>query len=320
MEHHKTLIAMIKFDKIKIIAPISAIEGYEGNDLFQTTTQGDEVIRYKLSYNHPTLHVIITPKEYKVSIEFTGKILGEHYPQLINKESIRECFDRINSMGFFHLDTNTILRQAEVIQCDVTCDLTFPNLNRLRDVINTHLNTPKWAIQQYSGGIVIAKTVKTSKYKRRLSIYDKGAEMRLKDNTDYIALLKNSEEIENYFHDKIRFELNLTSKQAIRDALSVISTDVMTVLNSPANPIREAILEAIHIPTEERQVSTLRDFERLIVLEYFNFELPKLKNSIRKFYKDSNGLNKTIKAYRELTLNHTNTDYSWLNALLDQAA
>ena len=311
---------MIKFDKIKIIAPISAVKGYEDNDLFQTTTQGDEVIRYKFSCNHPSLHIIITPKEYKMSVEFTGKILGEHYPELINQESIRECFARINSKGMCHLDTETILQEGEVIQCDVTRDLTFPNLNQLRDVVHSHLNTPKWAIQQYSGGIVIAKTVKTSKYKRRLSIYDKGAEMRLKDNTDYIALLQNSEEIENYFHDKIRFELNLTSKQAIRDALCVISNDVMTVLNSPANPIREAMFEAIHIPTEERQVSTLRDFERLIVLEHFNFELPKLKNSIRKFYKDSNGLNKTIKAYRELTLNHTSTDYSWLETLLDQAA
>ncbi len=311
---------MIKFDKIKIIAPISAIEGYNSNDLFQTTTQGDEVIRYKFNYNHPTLHVIITPKEHKMSIEFTGKILGEHYPQLINQESVRECFDRINSMGLFHLDTDTILRQGEVIQCDVTCDLAFPNLNQLREVVNTHLNSPKWAIHQYSGGIVIAKTVKTSKYKRRLSIYDKGAEMRLKNNTDYIALLQNSEEIESYFQDKIRFELNLTSKQAIRDALDIISNDVMTVLCSSTNPIREAMFEAIHIPTEERHVSSLRDFERLIVLEHFNFELPKLKNSIRKFYKDSNGLNKTIKAYRELTLNHANTDYSWLDTLLDQAA
>lgn len=311
---------MIKFDKIKIIAPDSAVEGYKSNPYFETTTQGDEVVRYKFSKNHPSLHLIITPQEYKATIEFSGKVLGEHYPELINRESIRECLDRVNSMGLFHLDIDSILQQGEVIQCDVTNDLVFHNLNKLREVVNSHLNTPKWALQQYSGGIVIAKTVKTSKYKRRLSIYDKGAEMRLKNNTDYIATLDNAEEIETYFHDKIRFELNLTSKQAIRDALNVTNNSIMTVLQSQANPIRDAVNEAITLPIEEKQVSTLRDFERLIVLEHFNFELPKLKNSIRKFYKDTNGLNKTIKAYRELSLNIANADYSWLRNLLDQAA
>lgn len=311
---------MIKFDKLKIIAPISAIEGYKDNPRIETTIQGGEVIRYKFNHNHPLLHVIATPKEDKVSIEFTGKILGERYPSLINQETIRECFDRICNVVPFNLDTDCILQNGEVIQCDVTCDLGFSNLNQLREVIYSHLNYPKWAVQQYHGGIVIAKTVKTSKYKRRLSIYDKGAEMRLKNNTDYIALLDNSDEIESFFQDKIRFELNLTSKQAIRDALNVVNNDIMTVLQSTVNPIRSAVFEAINIPTMERQVNTLRDFERLIVLEHFNFELPKLKDSIRKFYKDANGLNKTIKSYRELSLLRTNADYGWLERLLDQAA
>lgn len=70
---------MIKFDKLKIVAPISAIEGYKDNPLLETTIQGGEVIRYKFNHNHPLLHVIATPKEDNVSIEFTGKILGEHY-------------------------------------------------------------------------------------------------------------------------------------------------------------------------------------------------------------------------------------------------
>lgn len=311
---------MIKFDKLKIVAPISAIEGYKDNPLLETTIQGGEVIRYKFNHNHPLLHVIATPKENNVSIEFTGKILGEHYPSLINKETIRECFDRIGNIVPFSLNSDYILQSGAVIHCDVTCDLGFSNLNQLREVIYSHLNSPKWAVQQYHGGIVVAKTVKTSKYKRRLSIYDKGAEMRLKNNTDYIAQLENSDEIESYFQDKIRFELNLTSKQAIRDALNVVNNDIMTVLQSTVNPIRSAVFEAINIPTEERQVNSLRDFERLIVLEHFNFELPKLKDSIRKFYKDANGLNKTIKSYRELSLLHPNADYSWLERLLDQAA
>lgn len=64
---------MIRFDKFKIIAPMSAIDGYKDNPCFETTIKGGEILRYKFNYNRPSLHVIITPPEFKVSIEFSGK-------------------------------------------------------------------------------------------------------------------------------------------------------------------------------------------------------------------------------------------------------
>lgn len=311
---------MIRFDKIKFLVPATAVDGYLNNPSVEATTKDGEAIRYKFCSSNPLLYVIVTPKEYKASIEFSGKILGERYPELINRNTFRECIDRINRYGVLHLDPDPIIEGGEVIQCDVTADIELPDYSNLKTFILQYLNSPKWAVRQYSGGVGIEKNVKTSKYRRRLTIYDKGAEMKLKNNADFVAMLENRDEVETYFQNKTRLELNLTSKRAIRDSLNISSTSIKKVLEATSNPIRDIFLEAVRLPSDEKQVTNMRDFERLIVLQHFNYEIPKIKDSIRRFYKDGNGLNKVIKVYRELAQALRPADFGWLDALLDQVA
>lgn len=311
---------MIRLDKIKFVVPATAVDGYIDNPCVEATTKDGEAIRYKFSSSHPLLHIIVTPKEYKASIEFSGKILGERYPELINRDTFQECIDRINRIGVLHLDPDPIIEGGEVIQCDVTADIELSDYSNLKTFILQYLNSPKWAVRQYSGGIGIEKNVKTSKYRRRLTIYDKEAEMKLKQNSDFVAMLENRDEVEAYFQNKTRLELNLTSMQAIRDTLNVSSTSITKVLEATSNPIRDIFNEAVCLPSDEKQVTNMRDFERMIVLQHFNFDIPKIKESIRGFYKDGNGLNKVIKVYRELAQTLRPADYGWLDALLEQAA
>lgn len=108
--------------------------------------------------------------------------------------------------------------------------------------------------------------------------------------------------------------------QAIRDALNIESPSVQSVLNASNNPIREAIVSAVKMSTEEKEVKTLRDFERCAVLEKFGYDIPKIREAISRFYDNRNSVNKTIAVYRDLAQTLRPADYGWLYNLLDQAA
>lgn len=299
---------------------MDAIDGYKDNPCFEATSKGGEILRYKFNYNRPSLHVIVTPSEFKMSVEFSGKILGEKYPNLISAETISECINRINSLGIFNLNTQQIIEEGVVGQCDVTVDLDGIDAERLSHFMLEHISAPKWTVETYRGGIVIRKTVKTSKYQRRLTVYDKEAEMQKQSNLDFLSEIENSQEVVDYFKNKTRLELNLNSMQAIRDALNIESTSVRSVLNASVNPIREAVLSAVKLSAEEREVKTLRDFERCAVLEKYDFDLPKIREAISRFYDNRNSVNKTIAVYRDLAQSLRPADSAWFYNILDQVA
>lgn len=183
-----------------------------------------------------------------------------------------------------------------------------------------HISAPKWTVETYRGGIVIRKTVKTTKYQRRLTVYDKEAEMQKQSNLDFLCELENSQKVVDYFKNKTRIELNLNSMQAIRDALNIESTSVRSVLNASVNPIRESVLSAVKMSTEEKEVKTLHDFERCAVLEKYDFDIPKIREAISRFYDNRNSVNKTIAVYRALAQSLKPADSDWLYNILDQVA
>lgn len=311
---------MVRFDKIKFIAPIEAIDCYEQNPIFEKTTKNGYVIRYKFSHDQLNLHIIVTPQENKFSMEFTGKILQEHYPLLINKNTIKECIERIINMGVCKLNIDKILELAEVCQCDITSDINFSDESKFRTVVSSYLNSPKWVVKKYSGGFSIEKTVKTAKYRRRLAIYNKEIEMRKKANLDFLSNIDDQKEVIEYFQGKTRLELNLTSMKAIRDSLHIENTKLMTVLNSTANPIREVFMDSVRLPKEEKVVTSLRDYERLIVLGYFNNDLSILRERICPFFKRSTSANKVISEYRKLIDSEQIRDFTWIYEILNQVA
>ena len=309
---------MTRFDKMKLLAPIEAIDGYQQNPVFEKTTKNGEVIRYKFSHEQLDLHIIVTPKESKFSMEFTGKLLRENYPLLITRDTINECLERIIDMGICRLEIDKILDMAEVCQCDITRDIDFCDDSKLRAVVSSYINSSKWIVKKFAGGFTIEKTVKTPKYRRRLSIYNKEAEMRKKANQYFLSHLKNQDEVIKYFHGKTRLELNLTSMKAIRDCLHIGDTKLMTVLNSVSNPIRDVFLDSVKLPPEEKVVTSLRDFERIIVLQHFGNDLSILREKILPFYKRSTSANKVISEYRKLIDAEQSRDFIWVYELLTQ--
>lgn len=169
---------MIQYDKIKIVTSIDYISNINTSE-FLTNLMNDEVLYYKYHQEAPySLIIIVDYRKNELTIEFTGKILKESYYKLISEDTIRMCFDNINHLGLCTLDTEAIIHNSQVVKCDVTKDIKGQNIDSITSTIRQNLsNYNKWSIKRYNGGIVVEKVVSTPKYKRRLTIYDKGKEL-----------------------------------------------------------------------------------------------------------------------------------------------
>lgn len=89
---------MITFDKLKLVADISAVREYD-ETRFEIIERNGVVAAMKFYQEAPFLLRIKLDFECReVVIEFSGKILGKDYPKLISVETIRQCFENINAV------------------------------------------------------------------------------------------------------------------------------------------------------------------------------------------------------------------------------
>ena len=80
---------MITFDKLKLVADITAVIEFDDSQFEKTEKNGS--CTYKYYQEVPYLLAIkIDCPEKEVVIEFTGKILGSDYPKLISMNTIRD--------------------------------------------------------------------------------------------------------------------------------------------------------------------------------------------------------------------------------------
>ena len=231
---------MITFDKIKIVTKLdyltitnkSVFEKRE-NELKNSTV-------FVYNQNKPfSLFIHLTPALNKAVIEFTGKILLENYSKLISSETISQCFQNVNNMGFCRLQVENIVGDSELIKCDVTKDLELDLKCDVKRIIISQLsNHKKFITRKYSTtGYTVTKDVKTKKFQLRLSLYDKYRDMLKSENSDYLKLVPDAESIMNYFKNKYRIEVNLIQKEQIRKYLGIPDNSLVNALNSNSNPL-----------------------------------------------------------------------------------
>jgi site-specific DNA-cytosine methylase len=99
---------VLTFDKLKLVTNINDIEVLD-TSLFNITYKNDVMASMKFYQDIPYLLMIKIDFECSEAvIEFTGKILKSEYKKLISAETIRQCFDNINEMGFCRIDVEEI--------------------------------------------------------------------------------------------------------------------------------------------------------------------------------------------------------------------
>ena len=287
---------MQTFDRLKIVAAIDAIDVVNEN-VFVKTLVNDNVVSMKYYRETPSkLMIKVDYASGEMVMEFTGKILAHNYPHLISMVNIEECFRNIESLGFCRFDMDLLMR-SEVVSCDVTKDVQCSDVRKVQSYIRSHIsNYNKYVCRALkNGNVVLEKNVTTRKNKKRMTIYDKEQEMKKSDNTRFMQRNGLTDE----FVGKCRFEINLNSKEQIRNALHIKDTNLLTVLNSETNPILEFMDEAVCVSQGQKACSDWKSYQRYLVLKDCDFDLEKVEAKVRSLYKRGTKISDVMRPYRE---------------------
>lgn len=291
---------MIKFDKLKLITSIEYISDIK-HDSFNIILRHDEVLYYKYQQKTPySLLIMVDYSKNELIIEFSGKLLQEHYTSLISKETISECFDNINKIGICKLDINSIINDAIIAKCDITKDIKADITQIIPSIKQNIINYSKWNVKPYYSGVVLENVVATTRYKKRLAIYDKWKELHQGNSRYFIDGLNNKEEVLAYYKDKIRFELNLNTMYQVRQFLNIPDNNLQSVLNAVANPILSIIDETVKYEHQRHKEMTLRDYERVLLIESCDYDLARVEAKVRAYSKKSTSITRAMQPYKDL--------------------
>lgn len=295
---------MIRLDKLKIKVPIKHIKNINEKQFNETYSVG---ILEKRQYNtnkESSLYIKIDYLNDELVIEFTGKILKDRYPELINKHNIRNCFENINKMGICQLDIDSIIRDAEVLLCDVTKDVICVDIKALENYIRANIvNYKNWIVEPYRKGIALRKICSTKNAAERIIIYDKGKRINMASEKAFLNSLNDKEKLQSYFSDKIRFERNLTTKQKIRDAMKIVEPNLMDVLESECNPLLAVLDLALQQPSYTNDtaiITSLKDRKNDSFLKEYNYDMSAVEKEVRRLAPKNPNIKTQMKPLREL--------------------
>lgn len=274
---------MISFDKLKIISSIENVQIMD-ETLFTKRMQGGKLHDISVTLLHPyNLYIEVDYVEQELVLEFTGKVLGDDYPRLICLDTIKQCLDNINKLGYCLLDVKAILHDGDVCKADVTRDVKHPDCKALTNEIRANIqNFNKYLPRVIAGNFTVDKNVKTSGYKKRLTLYDKSEELQLAKNKAFLDVLADRQKMLDYFDGRVRFEMNLNTKEQIRRNLHISDTSLLSVLRSDANPIQEYLLEILIPDQDEKNLSSFKEYQTYLILQDNGFDLANVQSKLRQ--------------------------------------
>lgn len=265
-------ILMIQFDRIKIVTDKKYINHID-SDVSTVVIRNNHEREIRFKQLKPfNLYVSSNCVNDKGVIEVSAKILGDRYPDLINMNNIRHCFEKINTLGVCSLDVDAVINDSNLISCDITEDLDgliMPDNLALKTCVKS-LN--KFHVQKYTNcGYTITKSVKTCNRRIRVSIYDKQKEMLKATNAEYLESLDNKNDVLDYFNGRIRIEANVRTVSQIKNLCQTKGNSLLEVLNSTANPLLTIFDTIFDIPDANEpmlsDIQSLLSYDKLSVLK-----------------------------------------------------
>ena len=293
---------MLKFDRLKLATSSQYITNFNQTQFLEIPIE-QGAYYYKYHQDSPfSLTIINNPRKSELVIDFTGKVLKDTYPSLISRETIRQCFDNICAMNVCDLDIDAILENSEVCLCDVTQDIAcnYPMEEIKKHIKASIKNYDKWLVKKCkNNGLIISNSVTTPRRFKRFIIYDKSKEMNLSENRGLLSIVKNPDTLLHQFEGKVRIELNLRSKEQIRNYLHIPNNQLQAVLNSTSNPIIEVYDEAITetITTTDKIYNKT---EKLALLEQCEYDLQAVEMRIREHTSKNTSIRRKMEPYRML--------------------
>lgn len=302
---------MIAFDMLTLVSTPDCIT-YVDPAAFTTEYKEGATYRLKMTMKSPFyLHIEVNYQKGEMKMEFSGKVLGERYPELINLNTIKECFKRINDLGFIEIDADKMM-SAQVMKCDVTKDVAVTDIPSLTRFIRGHIrNYHSYNCKPHKNGNTdIFKNVDGKDYQRWLTIYDKQKEMMRKAGQKFAE----SYGLEGKHDGLCRFEMKLTSQQAIRDALDITGTTLAEVLCSERNPIADFLDDVIQQDTTANTQDTWKTYWQTLVLEDCDYDIGKVEHKLREY--KNGGISKALQPFRDIVEAKSTGSSKWTKARL----
>ena len=235
------------------------------------------------------LYIAISKPQQTLTLEFSSKILGEDYPKLISKHTIRQCLENINKLG-------------------ICLIVWVKNYRRY-----------KWDYYD-SEGIDFIRDVKSSKCKECIRIYRKEKEIIKPKNKDFLSILPNKWEVVKQFNGVTRFEVKLETIGKVRSYLNLRDTYINEVLNAEANLILTMYDRVFGHTSDvpEFQADTFDDFAMQKILNAYHGDIKTIEMTLKPLYASRSGFDKRMTKIRqtwEKMLNSTSGGINYVNSV-----
>ena len=249
------------------------------------------------------LYIATNNYHQSLEIEFSSKVLKERYPELINRDTIRQCLSNINNLDICTLDVDGIINHGWVIGADITADVDLMLTDRVLNALNQNVgNYSRFQWTHYDGkGITFTKN--TIYDKEEIKVYNKYKEL-LSHSRKFIDSLENRNDIMDYFYGKTRFEITLKGEKQIRERLGV-GTGIKDFFNAIDSAVREQFDRVFNasIPIlDTTQCNGYEEWAMAHLLDSYNGDLRQIEQSLRQesVYNSRNGLSERMKKFQSV--------------------
>lgn len=249
------------------------------------------------------LYIATNNYHQSLEIEFSSKVLKERYPELINRDTIRQCLSNINNLDICTLDVDGIINHGWVIGADITADVDLMLTDSVLNALNQNVgNYRRFQWTHYDGkGITFTKN--TIYDKEEIKVYNKYKEL-LSHSRKFIDSLENRNDIMDYFYGKTRFEITLKGEKQIRERLGV-GTGIKDFFNAIDFAVREQFDRVFNasIPIlDTTQCNGYEEWAMAHLLDSYNGDLRQIEQSLRQesVYNSRNGLSERMKKFQSV--------------------
>ena len=299
---------LIKCDTIKIRTNYKyLLEEKIAFNITNNATKNIEIGRwYNTKYNPSIPYDVYIATNYihqTLEIEFSSKILLERYPELISKDTIRQCLVNLNKLGICTIDIDGVLNNGWVIKADVTKDVDLRLSDEVLNALNQNVANYrrfKWTHYDHKG-ITFTKDVVYGK--ENITIYNKYKEL-LSHSRKFVDSLPNRNEIMDYFDGKTRFEIRLESAAQIKEQLGV-SNRIDDFFNAINSAVREQFDRVFNVSAQPLDTSNCKGWDEWAIahlLDYYKYDLKRIEQDMRMdgVFSSRNGHRNKMKLFEDV--------------------
>jgi hypothetical protein len=178
---------MITLDSVSLVVPLLVLKRKEIEGELRIIQTFDRILGKREVITFDWLKgikglkaLVIDWDREKAKFQFSSKVLGKDYFNLINKNNIEQVFEIINSLNIgIEFYTDRVLEYGEVVNCDFAVNLRLEEPVK-KYIFDLHIEASKlsrnWFVKKYKSNSVVFEEAKKTKPLRAI-FYNKYEEM-----------------------------------------------------------------------------------------------------------------------------------------------